>query len=48
MWKAEIGERLETEVDQLNQHDRFAVEIIENGLTVEYIRHKILKSSLQV
>ena len=38
-----IKDRLETEVDELNQHDKYAVEIIENGLTVRHIVHDISK-----
>ena len=34
VWNPEIGDRLETEVDELHQHDRYAKGIIENGLTV--------------
>ena len=33
VWNPEIGDRLETEVDKLHQHDRYAEGIIENGLT---------------
>ena len=34
----EIGDRVETEVDELNQLDRYTVGIIENGLTVRLFK----------
>ena len=39
-----IGDWLETEIDELNQHDRYAVGIMKNELTVRHIPCERLKS----
>ena len=44
MWKPEIGDRLESEVDELNQHDRYAVGIIGNRSTVRRIPYEMVKT----
>ena len=41
VWNTEIGDRLDIEVDKLNQNDKSIEEIIRNGLTVGHIPREI-------
>ncbi len=44
VWDPQIGNRLETEIDEVNQHDRYAVGVLDNGQdTVGHIPREISK-----
>ena len=45
-WRPDLGDRVETKLEEFNEHDRYAVAVVVDGATVGHIPREIYDMSL--
>ena len=46
-WRPDLGDRVETKLEEFNKHDRYAVAVVVDGATVGHIPREISKILFQ-